>query len=511
MTARDSSQSGPDHRIAALVLGRRRVVLLVVAAVVLATSSGVVMLEEETGFGEASVGTAEEATLEYVEANFSTPGTDREVAQVLVESENVFAKETLIETLELQQRIRTDDVVAPTLAADRQTAGIANVLATAAYRQLHDTGEDLTLAEQIETLESFEQSQIDRLVRTVLDEEDGVSDAFVFLPESYEPGTTKAPSTMIVVFQTVDEEYPPAAAPDQVVDSHQRVQSLGEQSALTTTTVGSGLLTSEDERAIDETLTLLGPAALLLVLAVLALAYRDLIDIVLGLVGIVLVQLWTFGTLGWLGIPFNPVLIAVPILLIGLSIDYCIHVFMRYREQLEDQSRRGADAAGADEQFPDGATAMAAGLAGVGVALIWVTVTTSIGFLSNLVSPLAPIHELGLVAAIGIVGSFVVFVLLLPPLKVEIDGLLSRRGFDRRKAPLGTGGGRVGRVLAAGAAGARRAPLVILVAICCSLPVRLRPPPTSEPRGGQQTTWSRTGPAGPTTSPRTSGPESTAL
>ena len=50
------------------------------------------------------------------------------------------------------------------------------------------------------------------------------------------------------------------------------------------------------------------------------------------------------------------------------------------------------------------------------------TVTTAVGFLSNLVSPIPPIREFGL---------------LVPALKIEIDGALEARGIDRRAKAFG--------------------------------------------------------------------------
>ncbi|PSP19978.1 Patched family protein, partial [Halobacteriales archaeon QH_10_65_19] len=391
---------------------------------------------------------------EYVQSNFAAESSDREVAQVVVQEENVFEKETLIRTLELQQLIRSPPSVEPTLAEERETAGIANVLATAAYRYRHGDDAEPTLDEQVATLDGLSQQEVDLLVEQLLGNKGGSSEALAFLPEGYEPGLPHASATMIVVFQTVDEEYPGSAAPEYVVESHLAIQSLGEESELDTLVVGNGIFTDEEQRALDDTMSLIGPVALVLVVLVLALAYRDVLDVLLGLAGIVLVQLWTFGTLGWLGIPFNPILVAVPVLLIGLSIDYCIHVFMRYRESRDsDGHRSGIDGA------------MRAGLAGIGVALVWVTVTTSVGFLSNLASPVGPIRDLGLVAAIGIVGSFVVFVLLVPPLKVELDTQLERFGLDRRNPPIGTGGGRIGELLSVGATAAQRAPVVVVLVV----------------------------------------------
>jgi len=482
-------------RAAALLVGHRRLVLVVVLATVLVVSAGVVFVEEESGLhGEFDFGTEEEAKLDYVEANFSTT-SDREYVQVIIREDNTLAKETLIGTLELQQEIRANESVAPTLADDQSTAGLANIVATAALRleqrgvtgtatadgampgadkAVRDTGEttrdtgETTLEAQIDALQRLSQAEFEFILGQVLDEDGPAPEALEFVPNDYEYGTD-ADSTMVVAVQTVEEEYPVTAAPEQVVESHLAIEALAEESDLDAAVVGSGVLTDEEQRAMADTMALVGPAALLLVVLVLVVAYRDLVDVLLGLAGILLVLLWTFGALGWLGVPFNVLLVAVPVLLIGLSIDYCIHVFMRYREAREHggthaSGRHQTGDRGDRDTNPGIDEAMTAGLAGVGAALVWVTVTTAIGFLSNLASPVGPVRELGLVAALGIVGAFVVFVLLLPPLKAELDAALERAGFDRGRRPLGAGG-RVGRVLAVGSHAARRAPLVVLLVV----------------------------------------------
>lgn len=469
-TGLDSSEEPAPLRdkLAGTVIDHRRVVLVVVFVVVLAASAGVVFLEEESGLPEFEIGTEEEATMEYIEENFSTAGNE-EITQVILRDENVLEKETLIGTLELQQEIRANESVGPTLREDQPTVGIANVVATAVIQHQRPEVTDPGLDEQIAALEMLSQSQIEEIVEELFaDREESVpaddnsdgSEAIVFLPNEYEVGSTTASSTMVVVFQDTDEQHPPTAAPEHIVDSQLIIESLATDHHADTAVIGSGIMTDEEERALGDTMGLVGPVALLLVVLILALAYRDLVDVVLGFTGILLVQFWTFGTLGWLGMDFNPVLVAVPVLLIGLSIDFCIHVFMRYRE---NRVGDGTDYAGGERNRI--AAPMKAGLAGVGAALVWVTVTTSIGFLSNLASPVGPIQELGLIAAIGIVGSFVVFVLLLPPLKVELDALLERVGFDRNKPPIGTGTGRVGRLLGVGSRIARKAPLAVVIAV----------------------------------------------
>ena len=140
----------------------------------------------------------------------------------------------------------------------------------------------------------------------------------------------------------------------------------------------------------------------------------------------------------------------MPFLLIGLSIDYALHIVMRYREARQGNA----------EMTPR--EGMRVGLAGVTVALAATTFTTAVGFLSNTVSPITSIAEFGLVSAAGIVSAFVVFAALLPTVKVEVEAALERIGLDRQKRAFGTGG-VANELLSVGTAGARRIPVAIVV------------------------------------------------
>jgi predicted RND superfamily exporter protein len=338
-----------------------------------------------------------------------------------------------------------------------------------------------TLDEQVEALASRNATEVEDLVATVLgDGEDGNATGgqgavFRLMPTDYEPGTTTASArSMLVTQQTGGSSavQNPSGVDEPITDAQLAMEALrpgGEEYLV----FGGGIISDELSRSQSESLRLIGPLALLFVLVALLVAYRDLVDILLGLVGIGAVLALTFGAMGWAGIAFNQILISVPALLIGLSIDYAIHTFMRHREQREelDEGPRRS---------------MRVALAGVGVALVWVTATAVIGFMSNLISPIGPIQDFGIVSAIGITATLVVFGGLVPALKVELDELFEAidrrlaggdRGavggalyglarvlvLDRKKPAFGTGGGRLGSALSVGAWGARRAPAVVIV------------------------------------------------
>ena len=432
------------------VIEHRRLVVVVFLALFLIVGSGMTQITQETAFEDIDLGSEAEAKQAYIEDNFSTGDDDAVITQVIVRNENTLSKQTLLSTLELQQEIRTNETVSDTLRDDQPTAGIANVVAQAAIRQEQPDVATPTLDQQIAALEQLSQREIDAIVSQLLDEEQADSQAFDFMPDTYEPSSTNASATMLVVFQTSDAPTVTGSAPDQIIDSQLTIEEQASSTELETSVIGNGIITQEIEQSREDTFSVLGPLALVLVLVILVLAYRDLVDIVLSFLGILLVQVWTFGMLGWIGIPFNAILVGVPVLLIGLSIDYGIHVFMRYREHRHETGNGITDS-------------MSSGLAGVGVALVWVTVTTTIGFLSNFVSPIPAIKELGLIAGIGILGAFVVFGLFIPPLKAEVDSLLERLGVNRDKPPIGTGGSVTGRVLSVGSTAAKKAPIAVVL------------------------------------------------
>ncbi|MCU4719453.1 MMPL family transporter [Halapricum hydrolyticum] len=310
-----------------------------------------------------------------------------------------------------------------------------------------------TLDEQIEELQSLNDSQIDDLAAEALAENASQSTrALAFMPEYYEPGTSNVNATLLVVTQeSPGGSFAPGDAPEAIEDAQTAIADLAPGGdSMSVLVYGDGIVSTEIRDSMIDSILLVGPLAAAFVLFVLVVVYRDPLDILLGLGGIGLVLVWTFGAMGWFDIAFSQPFIVVLVLLIGLSIDYGLHVVMRYREEREDEDTPPSEA-------------MAVGLGSVGVALVYVTTTTVIGFLSNLTSPLSIFREIGLVSAIGIVAALLVFGVLVPALKVEFDDVLESRGFDRVKPAVGAGQGPINRILDTGSALATTAPYVVIV------------------------------------------------
>lgn len=211
--------------------------------------------------------------------------------------------------------------------------------------------------------------------------------------------------------------------------------------------------------------------ALLIILLVLAVVYwgkakrherrvvarRTAADVGLTLLVIVLAVVWMQG-LGVLAGPdylglieyFSPQTQVVPILIIGLGVDFGIHLLARYRTALA--------------QGNDPHTAFVSSSKTVGITLALCTAATAIGFLTNLASPVGFLAALGVLAALGIISAFILTMTLLPAVRV----LLDRRGLRRGTLPLAALGqsreAALPRVIGKSAWLAERHPAVTLAA-----------------------------------------------
>jgi uncharacterized protein len=160
--------------------------------------------------------------------------------------------------------------------------------------------------------------------------------------------------------------------------------------------------------------------SLLLIVGILALQFRTVSDVVLGLVGLMVSITWMFGIgvllgpdyLGFVGY-FTQVSIIVPVLLVGLGVDYSIHLTSRYREE----RRHGLNAGRSSH----------AAVRTVGGALVLATCATMLGFLTNVISPLPPLGDFGIFTAVGVISAFLVMSLLIPSARNLLDTRKARR------------------------------------------------------------------------------------
>jgi predicted RND superfamily exporter protein len=371
-------------------------------------------------------------------ANASDRQTNLTIQTVYVweRNGNVLSKDSLLAGLRYQQEITGSSAVQAALH-ESGVRGLENLVATRAAGDAN-----ATLDEQVQALESLSASETEQLVEAVLRENPRAQQ---FLATDHDGTTNSTDRRLLVALDsgTADETRDDAGTA--------LYEITNEYSNAGFFIVNADAWSEASQHFFTEMVELVLPIALLVILSVLVFAYRDLIDVVVGMTGVVLSVLWMFGLLGWLGVEAGTISIFPVVLISGLSIDFGFHVFNRYREQ------RGPD---------DGIREpMSEGIRLVTTALLLVTVTASIGFLANLVNPLPVIRDLGVSITLGVVSALIIFVTVVPALKISIDGLLERLGLDRHKAALGHGT-YLRPVLETSVTLARRAaPVVLILAV----------------------------------------------
>ncbi len=185
--------------------------------------------------------------------------------------------------------------------------------------------------------------------------------------------------------------------------------------------VGFPEIRSELAERIMAEQTALMPLAIGALLIALFLLLRQLLDIVTPLLTAGISILWTFGLMGWLGIPLNVVTSTVPILLIVVGSTEDIHLLAEFRHA----QRQGADTALALKHMARK----------MGRTVLLTFVTTYAGFLSVGLSGIEVLSQFGLVASTGLLFNFIVTIVFIPAAlalagRWQLDG--KSRLYDRR-------------------------------------------------------------------------------
>ena len=182
---------------------------------------------------------------------------------------------------------------------------------------------------------------------------------------------------------------------------------LSSNSGLTYGVASLDLISNDiDEGTFDNLATLI-LLAVLVVVVLLAISFRSVKGVVFPLVGLSSALIWTYGLLNLSGARFTALEVAVAPLVLGLGIDYSIHLQRRYN------SFKG--------QIGDSAEAWLASCGKLSTPLGLAVITTVAAFLANIISPLPPLETFGIALAVGVVSAFVNATIVVGALHVVID------------------------------------------------------------------------------------------
>jgi predicted RND superfamily exporter protein len=426
------------ERIDALIVDRPYRVVAAFLVATLVFAGGLAGISTDAGTSQFTEDSPAQAALEDIERQFDpTFEPDTGSTQLIQTHENVLSKPALLDMLETQHRIQQREGLRVT-----ETNSVAQVVA----QRLDPSA--TTLPEQIDAVETATATE----VRTAAERATGTPGVQSLLSDEFNAQDPSASVTLATVTHQVNgiADSTGTSGSSPLTSIQLEVQRITDAADTDIRTFGSGIISAELGNVIADSLLIVTPAAVLLILMFLIFAYRDPIDLLIGVFSLALAIVWTFGFMGLTGIPFSQMLIAIPPLLLAVGIDFGIHSINRYREErVEGVEPRPA---------------MRATIRQLLVAFFIVTGTTVLGFSANLISDLGPIRDFGLVAAVGIVFTFLIFGIFLPAAKVIADRLREQYAlpeFD--STPMGEEGSALGELLRVGVVIARHAPKAFLV------------------------------------------------
>ena len=357
--------------------------------------------------------------LDRIDAEF---GEARSVLQIVVtteDGEDVRRADAVAYTERLEATIEGSDV-ADTLVADDQQPAIASYVGGAqlgaemAGLDVDDLDDDQVRELQAEALEMLPPQ---------------VAGLFDGLVADGDPPTTG----LILVFQDATGLESEEAQLDQQRDLIAVVDTVDAPDGLQAEPFSFGLLLTDGD--IGPEIGRLFGTALAIILVGLGFFYwikpdagqrtrigrRTAADVGLTLLVIVFAVVWMQGIGVLLGPDyaglisyFSPQTQIVPILIVGLGVDFAIHLLARYRTEVG----RGASPT----------VGFATAMRTVGLTLLLVTAATAIGFLTNLASPVDFLATLGVLAAAGIAAAFALTLTFLPAIRVSLDRRAQRAG-----------------------------------------------------------------------------------
>ncbi len=430
-----------SRRVRPLITERPKSVVLVFFALTLffLGATATFGIDMAAGTDEYVEDIPEYDALESVEESFERGDGDHGEAraQLVIDTDgNVLSRENLQGMLSIQDELEETDRFR--VASSRSPASlIAEQIDPSA-----ETPEEQSLALREASSNDLERAIIDAETET------GLPVSEDFNQDAGQAGVAK----IEITYRT-----PPDADTDDVLELHEETVTLTEQTdelstAASPVIFGGETLESESMQLLSDTSVIVIPAAIILILVFLALAYRDPIDLTLGVVALLMTMIWTFGFMAITRITFTDAMVPVIPLLLAVGIDFGIHTINRYREERAN---------GREITYSMDVT-----MRQLMTAFIIVSLTDMFSFAANLSSGLSTLRAFAIVAGVGMFFSLLIFGIFLPAAKVAADQFREKRRIPAfGTSPIGMDGSILNRVLLIGVRIAKVVPVAFFILV----------------------------------------------
>lgn len=257
----------------------------------------------------------------------------------------------------------------------------------------------------VDDLSTLSQAQVDQVTAALLDEETTAAALAALSGEADGEGLV---ISRVQLRQLGD--------PDGLEDTELLVAELvaAVEGPLDVRSLSGATIDQESAESSSSSMSVLMFVAFGVIVVLLLVFFRSGSDVALALAGLGITVVGTVGFqglvgpdgLGLIGLP-NSITTMVPIMLIGLVVDYAIQSVAHYRE-LRAEGSSVTDAA-------------RRGLIGVMLPLGLAAGTTIISFLTNLASPIPANQDFGVVAGFGVLFGLLTMLTLIPAARTILD------------------------------------------------------------------------------------------
>lgn len=160
-------------------------------------------------------------------------------------------------------------------------------------------------------------------------------------------------------------------------------------------------------------------AGLGVIITILALVYRKLIGVLMPFIVVGMVVVWSMAFMEITGKHIDVLSNAIPTILVVTGLSVAIHVITKYIDHLKDGWTK--------------VESLKYTITHVGMANVFTTITTVVGFATLATSGIKPIDDFGLYTAMGVALSFVVGYTVLPALLYLLPAPKNFGGFSPKK------------------------------------------------------------------------------
>ena len=203
----------------------------------------------------------------------------------------------------------------------------------------------------------------------------------------------------------------------------QDISSVGFPGSVDLVVTGSPIINKGIFDLLFDDLVITITMALILIFITLVVAYRSPVKGILSVSTLIIAVIWTGGTMQIIGIPLSLITVTVGSLVIGIGIDYTIHIINRYQEERgkrrDDLKKECRDKEG-DYHDCSKRCFVCYGVSvdKVGTAIIGTAVTTIISFISLVGSGVPFLADMGIALSLGIMYAMIASIFVFPSLLV---------------------------------------------------------------------------------------------